>query len=239
MAKIAASLRSLDGRGVAPAAVLPGRPAAADVAPALPVGALPALHLAGARVRGAPPDAVGGGTLRHGPRSLHRAVRHLALAQLMSAVDAVLLDALGTLVRLEPPAPRLQERLASLAGVEVDEETATRGFGAEIAYYLAHHLEGGDPDGLEDLRTRCARELARAMDLEERLDPALARRVMLESLEFSPYPDVVPVLRELRERGLRLVVVSNWDCSLPGWLERAGLAPLLDGTVSSAAVGEA
>jgi putative hydrolase of the HAD superfamily len=157
----------------------------------------------------------------------------------MTAVQAVLLDALGTLVGLEPPAPRLRERLLGLAGVEVDEETAARGFGAEISYYLAHHLDGGDPDGLEDLRARCAREMARAMDLDERLDPGLARRVMLESLEFSPYPDVAPALRELRDLGLRLVVVSNWDCSLPWWLERAGLAQLLDGTVSSAAVGQA
>jgi putative hydrolase of the HAD superfamily len=157
----------------------------------------------------------------------------------MAAVRALLLDALGTLVRLEPPAPRLQERLLTQAETKVDEETAMRGFGAEIAYYLAHHLDGGDPDGLEDLRARCAREMLHAMGLEERIEPALGRRVMLESLEFSPYPDVVPALRGLRDRGQRLVVVSNWDCSLPWWLERAGLAGLLDGTVSSAAVGQA
>ncbi|MFN2615938.1 MAG: HAD family hydrolase, partial [Thermoleophilaceae bacterium] len=57
--------------------------------------------------------------------------------------------------------------------------------------------------------------------------------------EFTPFPDVPPALRELRARGLRLVVASNWDCSLPRWLERAGLGALLDGAVSSAAVGHA
>jgi putative hydrolase of the HAD superfamily len=36
---------------------------------------------------------------------------------------------------------------------------------------------------------------------------------------------------------MRLVVVSNWDCSLPDVLERIGLAPLLDGVVASAAAG--
>jgi putative hydrolase of the HAD superfamily len=157
----------------------------------------------------------------------------------MAAVRAVLLDALGTLVRLEPPAPRLRERLLTLAGIEVDEETALRGFGAEIAYYLAHHLDGGDPRGLEDLRARCAREMLAAMGLERRVEPEVGRRVMLESLQFSAFPDVTPALGALRAMGLRLVVVSNWDCSLPWWLERAGLAELLDGTVSSAAVGEA
>jgi putative hydrolase of the HAD superfamily len=157
----------------------------------------------------------------------------------MSAVKAVLLDALGTLVRLEPPAPRLREQLRRLAGVEVDEEAAARGFAAEIAYYLAHHLDGRDPAGLEELRARCAHEMARAIGLEGRLEPGVARQAMLDSLQFTPYPEVPAALRELREQGLRLVVTSNWDCSLPWWLERAGLGELLDGTVSSATVGQA
>ncbi|MFN2617730.1 MAG: HAD family hydrolase, partial [Thermoleophilaceae bacterium] len=147
-------------------------------------------------------------------------------------VKAVLLDALGTLVRLEPPAPRLRDQLRRRAGVELDEETAARGFEAEISYYLAHHLDGGDPGRLEDLRARCALEMTRAIGLEGRLDPSVARRAMLDSLEFTPFPDVPPALRELRARGLRLVVASNWDCSLPRWLERAGLGALLDGAVS-------
>ena len=151
---------------------------------------------------------------------------------------AILLDALGTLLRLEPPAPRLRRELRRLAGVEVDQETAERGFGAEIAYYLEHHLEGRDAASLEDLRARCAREMAAAMGLGE-LEPAVARAVMLGSLEFTPFPDVVPALRELRGRGLRLVVASNWDCSLPEWLAAAGLAELVDATASSAVVGRA
>jgi putative hydrolase of the HAD superfamily len=35
------------------------------------------------------------------------------------------------------------------------------------------------------------------------------------------------------------VVVSNWDCSLPGVLEDAGLLGLVDGVVSSAEAGAA
>ena len=62
---------------------------------------------------------------------------------------------------------------------------------------------------------------------------------MLDSIRFSAYPDAAPVLRDLRSRGLRLVVASNWDCSLPEVLERAGLGELVDGIVSSAMVGAA
>ena len=150
---------------------------------------------------------------------------------------AVLLDALGTLVELQPPAARLRRLLAD-AGFDVSEERAARAFAAEIEYYLAHHLEGADRDSLDDLRDRCARVLHGALGLPG-LEHAAARRVMLGALEFRAFPEVPGALRELRRRGVRLVVASNWDCSLPDWLAGAGLDGLVDGVVSSAEVGEA
>jgi 2-haloalkanoic acid dehalogenase type II len=152
-----------------------------------------------------------------------------------AGVKAVLLDALGTLVELQPPSPRLQRALGQ-AGFHVSEERAAAGFAAEIAYYLDHHLEGSDRERLERLRDRCAEELRRALELPG-LDHATARRAMLEALEFRPYPDVLPALRELRERGVTLVIASNWDCSLPDWLGPAGITELVDGVVTSAEVG--
>jgi putative hydrolase of the HAD superfamily len=149
----------------------------------------------------------------------------------------VFLDALGTIVWLEPPAPRLRRLLAD-EGHEVSEERAAAAFAAEISYYIEHHLEGSDPAALEELRDRCARILADELELPG-LGHASARRAMLGALSFEPYPEVPDVLRELRRRGHTLVVVSNWDCSLPHWLAGAGLLELLDGVVSSAAVGAA
>jgi putative hydrolase of the HAD superfamily len=153
----------------------------------------------------------------------------------MTPVRAVLIDALGTLVELQPPAPRLQ-RLLRESGIEVTEEQAARGFAAEIAYYLDHHLEGSDRERLERLRDRCAEEMRRALDVPE-LEHAAARRAMLGALEFTPYADVLPALGELRERGLTLVIASNWDCSLPDWLRPTGILALVDGVVTSAEVG--
>jgi putative hydrolase of the HAD superfamily len=150
---------------------------------------------------------------------------------------AVLLDALGTLVELQPPPPRLR-RLLRESGFEVTEERAAAGFAAEIAYYLDHHLEGADPERLERLRDRCAEEMRKALDIPG-LDHATARRAMLGSLEFTAYPDAAPALGELRRRGVTLVVASNWDCSLPNWLAPAGILELVDGVVTSAEVGAA
>jgi putative hydrolase of the HAD superfamily len=153
-------------------------------------------------------------------------------------VRAVLLDALGTLVRLEPPAPRLRAELRRLAGIDVGAEAAERAFRAEIAYYLEHHLDGRDPRALEALRDRCALVVRDALG-PMAPDTGAVRRAMLGSLEFTSFQDAAPALGKLRDRGLRLVVASNWDCSLPEVLERAGLAPLLDGVVSSAVAGRA
>lgn len=151
-------------------------------------------------------------------------------------VRAVLLDALGTLVELAPPAPRLRRALEARAGIDVGLEAAERGFGAEIGYYLANHMRASDAEALERLRDDCAAAMRAAIGRDE-LDHAAVRAAMLEALEFVVFEDVRPALVDLRERGLRLVVVSNWDCSLPQWLDRAGVGELVDGAVSSAVVG--
>src|ERR1700742_1873803 len=61
-------------------------------------------------------------------------------------VRACLLDGMGTLLRLLPPAPALARALG------IDQSTADRAFRAEVAYYLAHQLEGRDAESLADLR---------------------------------------------------------------------------------------
>ena len=67
---------------------------------------------------------------------------------------------------------------------------------------------------------------------------AAGRQDLLTRSSWAPLsPDAPPALRELRQGGLRLVVASNWDCSLPDWLEPAGITELVDGVVTSAEVG--
>jgi putative hydrolase of the HAD superfamily len=154
-----------------------------------------------------------------------------------SPTRAVLLDSLGTLVELEPPAPRLREELRR-RGFEVSEERAAAAFGAEIAYYVEHHLEGRDASTLAELRNRCAAVLAGSLAIPE-LALADARDALVASIRFRPFPDVAPVLAELRALGLRLVVVSNWDCSLREVLDGIGVLALVDDVVTSAEAGAA
>jgi putative hydrolase of the HAD superfamily len=150
---------------------------------------------------------------------------------------AVLIDALGTLVELQPPAPRLRALLAA-EGFPVAEERARAAFRAEIAYYLEHHLDGRTREGLEELRDRCAATMLEALALPG-LDHALARRAMLAALEFTPYPDAAPALRALRAGGHRIAILSNWDCSLEDWLAPSGLLEFVEGVITSAVAGAA
>jgi putative hydrolase of the HAD superfamily len=153
---------------------------------------------------------------------------------------AVLLDALGTLVELEPPAPRLRTELLRRFGVQISETDAQRAIAAEIAYYRAHLDQGRDPVALAALRSRCAEALREGLPDDERIGAignAELASALLESLRFEPFSDVRPALASARAAGRRLVVVSNWDVSLNEVLERLGLAQMLDGIVTSAAVG--
>jgi putative hydrolase of the HAD superfamily len=140
---------------------------------------------------------------------------------------AVFLDALGTLVELEPPWISLRDRVPA----EVGDERLERALRAEMAYYRDHAHEGRDEASLADLRERCAAIVS------EKLGVGITVDELVDAIRFDVYPDVEPALGELRDRGLRLVTVSNWDYALPRVLERCGLDGLLDGTVTSAEAG--
>ncbi len=155
---------------------------------------------------------------------------------------ALLIDGLGTLVALQPPAPLLRQELAQRYDVEVSEEEAARALAAEIAFYRAHMGEGRDADRLAALRRRCAETLVAALPQRERLRRhgiGSLTDALLSSLRFEPFPDARPALIAARASAVRVVVVSNWDVSLLEVLELVGLAPLLDGVVTSAAAGAA
>lgn len=157
----------------------------------------------------------------------------------LDEASAVLLDGLGTLVALEPPWPALVAQLREAYGVELYMVDAERAFRAEIAYYRAHHHEGRDVATLEDLRRRCAEVLRARLPaaVERALSLGQLQAAMLSALRFTAYSDAPPALAALRARGASLVVVSNWDASLPEVLRGVGLEGLVDGVVTSAEVG--
>jgi putative hydrolase of the HAD superfamily len=58
-----------------------------------------------------------------------------------------------------------------------------------------------------------------------------------EDKHWKVYPEAREVLSTLRGAGMTLFVVSNWDSTLLGLLERLELSPFFDGVIVSAVFG--
>jgi putative hydrolase of the HAD superfamily len=151
-------------------------------------------------------------------------------------LDAVTLDANGTLVELADPVPTLQRLLAD-HGVARSPADVAAAVGREFTYYRAHMLEGRDPSTLAQLRRACTAIFLDA--LAARLDPDTLAPAYVGALRFELVAGARETLGALAARGLALAVVSNWDCDLPAHLERAGIAHLFAAILSSAEAGVA
>jgi HAD superfamily hydrolase (TIGR01509 family) len=149
-------------------------------------------------------------------------------------LDAVTVDAFGTIVELRDPVEPLARALAA-RGVERDRAAIKRGFAAEAEYYVRHSLRGRDEAGLEALRRDCAevflREIHADLDADEFAPDYVA------ALEFLLIDETIEALDSLRNAGLRLACVGNWDRSLESVLERLGVAGRFETIVSSAVAG--
>jgi putative hydrolase of the HAD superfamily len=138
----------------------------------------------------------------------------------LAALDAVTVDAYGTLVRLADPVPALCEGLAAL-GVEREARAVARAFRKEAEYYRAHSFEGRDEESLYELRRRCVGIILD--DLESNLAPEAFVDGFVAAMRFELLPDAGSALQALRRRGLAVAVVSNWDFGLPQQLSGLGL----------------
>jgi HAD superfamily hydrolase (TIGR01509 family) len=150
----------------------------------------------------------------------------------LTGLDAVTIDAYGTLVELLDPVPALQAALAE-RGVERDAGRIRAAFRAEVVYYRPRSVEGRDAESLAALRRDCAGVFLREAGAD--LDPAGFTAAFVDSLVFRPLADAVASVESLLAHGLALAVVSNWDVGL-----REKLGPLASRfacVVTSAEVG--
>ncbi len=149
-------------------------------------------------------------------------------------VEAVTIDAYGTLVSLRDPVPSLRAALAA-RGVDLGEAAVRAAFAAEVAFYVERSHEGRDEATLALLRRDCAAVFLEAAGAE--LDPDEFTPAFLGSLAFEEVPGAAAACRALAGRGLRLAVVSNWDVGLHEHLGALGLSALVDAVVTSAEAG--
>jgi HAD superfamily hydrolase (TIGR01509 family) len=150
------------------------------------------------------------------------------------AVEAVTIDAYGTLDTLRDPVHSLQEALAA-RGVERGAGNVEEAFRVEVAYYVPRSHEGRDDATLALLRRDCARVFLEAAGAD--LAPEEFASAFVEALVFEAVAGATDACRALAEAGLRLAVVSNWDVGLHDQLARLGLTAIIDEVVTSAEAG--
>lgn len=148
----------------------------------------------------------------------------------LAEIDAVTIDAYGTLLELRDPVASLARLLPGH-----DRDAIERAFRAEAEHYIGHSHHGRDPESLAGLYAECADVFNAA------LGSSLAPEEYVGALdaEYGVLPGVEDALARLRALGLELAVVGNWDCRLPEHLERLGLAGHFTAIVTSAATGAA
>jgi len=153
--------------------------------------------------------------------------------------SAILFDVGDTLIGPRERFGSAYSRVFGEQGVELPPERferAIRETWAAVAREIPPGVDryGYHRGGEEAFWLRFAQaSLARASDGEH---PESIARSAVEALRdhfatpaaWRVYPDTVPVLRELREAGFRLGVVSNWDSRLPRVLDMLELTRYFD-----------
>ncbi|HZB22880.1 MAG TPA: HAD-IA family hydrolase [Gaiellaceae bacterium] len=136
----------------------------------------------------------------------------MTAGQRLAEIDAVTVDAFGTLLELPDPIGSLARLLPG-----VDRDTIAHAFRAETSFYIPRSHQGRDPETLASLRAESTRVF------NDAAGSSLTPEQYIGALEFAFIDGTLDALERLRARGLSLCVVSNWDIGLHDWLAGLGV----------------
>ena len=161
------------------------------------------------------------------------------------AIRAVTLDAGGTLIAVAEPVGATYARVAARHGIVLEPDEVERRFRSAFAAAPPLAFAGASPTRLRDherawwytiVREALGRDVVGA-PLDATFDELFVHYAGASA--WRVFPEVAHVLAALRQRGLRLAVVSNFDARLGPLLAALDLAPLVDAVVHSSRVGSA
>jgi putative hydrolase of the HAD superfamily len=150
-------------------------------------------------------------------------------------LDAVTIDAFGTLVALEDPTERLRTALAE-HGIERPAAAVAEAFRAEAAHYRPRSARGRDGASLAELRAECVGVFLEHAGAAE-LAAAAFVPAFMDAIRFRPADGAREALAVLRATGLELACVANWDVGLREHLQRLELDEPFRVILSSAEAG--
>ena len=150
--------------------------------------------------------------------------------------DAVFLDVDGTLLWVHLDVEGYVEDLAPYAeNGSLTVERAKRPVWEGLRRHIKENIEHRTEENLAGFKRRNAEITASALGIRAPTD--LLAAVADRRISYNPYPESEAVLRRLREMGVGMYVVSNWDLGLTKVLEDLGWMNYFDGVVVSAVSG--
>ena len=152
-----------------------------------------------------------------------------------SDLDAVTFDAMGTILTLADPVPRLQRALRHHHGVEVSLDRCHVAMQAEIRHYRAISHRAGTREALAAVRLECAGVLAEALQVG--LDAGALLPCLTDAVAYTAFPDTADVMDAPARRGPRHRRRLELGRVAARRARRLGLAPLVDAVVTSAEAG--
>jgi HAD superfamily hydrolase (TIGR01509 family) len=138
-------------------------------------------------------------------------------------LDAVTIDAYGTLLTIVDPFPQLEQLLPGHDRGDIE-----RAFYTEADFYRLHAFEAHDESAVRTLREHCVRVF------NDALGSSLSSEEYVGAMQFEPLPGVADALERLRSLGLALAVVGNWDWTLHERLAESRLAQFFAAVVPAA-----
>lgn len=155
-----------------------------------------------------------------------------------------MLDAAGTLIRPREPVARTYAAAARHYGVEIDRDSLALAFADVFHNMPMLAFEWTSRAELSRLEREWWRHLVHRVvastgnsigNFQDFFDTLYEHYAGGSAWEH--FPEIPGVLKDLRARGCRLAVVSNFDSRLPGILDALGIGGLLDAVVYSSEAG--
>jgi len=165
----------------------------------------------------------------------------------LEGIDVVSLDAGFTLIYPEPPVGHAYASMAARFGYQLPEREVHARF---VKVWLERNASNRDLRAdnamADEARSYLWWKKIFIDSIGDMLAPADIEPVFQVCFEeyargeyWAIYPDVLPLLSGLKERGCRLVVMSNWDRRLQKTMQDLGLTPLFEKVYISTLIGYA
>ena len=150
----------------------------------------------------------------------------------METVEAITLDVGGTLIEPWPSVGHVYAEVAARHGVQVEPKDLTRRFVQAWQARDAFQYTRSDWAALVDTTFEGVATQLPSQTFFEELYSHFAKAEC-----WNVYEDVIPTLTTLRQQGIRMAVISNWDDRLRPLLESLELAHWFEAIHVSAEIG--